>query len=189
MRKIIVTGAGLAVLALTATACSQAPSVSEKEQLAQQADTRSLDTNQPIPHYNFSQIRQTLIDAENISAQGTQTTTFFFQMGDPDPVFTCPSIGMPVANTAQLSNPDQITGVPSNWGGGSATIGQEDPNGIYAPSSSQGTYVICVNNGGQKYLQYWEGDVMSVTAAATWDTGSHSVHVTGAPTYRLRVGG
>lgn len=187
MKKITAIAAVIVGVALTATACSQPPSTAMKEQLAQQGDTRSLDTNQPIPHYNYSQIRQTLIDAEDISAQGTQTTSFFFQMGDPDPVFTCPSIGMPVANTAQLSNPDQITGVPGNWGGGHDVIGQEDPNGIYAPTASQGTYVICVDNAGRKYLQYWEGDVMSVTAAATWNHATHSVDVTGAPTYQLHV--
>lgn len=181
-RKIVTAAAGAALAVFALAACTHAPNAQQQEQAQQQADTRSLINNQPLPHYNFSQIRQTLIDAQDISATGTQTTSFFFQLGLQDPVFSCPSIGMPVPNTAQLSNPEQIAPVPGNWGGGSTNLPQMDPNGIYAPAASQGTYVICVNSSGAKYLQYWEGDVMTVTSAATWDRGTHTLNVTGAPT-------
>ena len=178
--------AAAAAISVSAAACTHGggtPSGQQQENAEQQQDTQSLVNDQPIPHFNYSQIRQTLIDAETISADGTQTTSFFFQMGDPDPVFSCPSLGMPVANTAQLSNPDQVIN-PSNGNGeyNSVTVGQMDPNGVYAPSASTGTYVICVNSSGQKYLQYWEGDVMTVTSAATWDATTHTLKVLGAPT-------
>ena len=187
MKKTGIISAALAAATVVAlTACTNNhPNVQQQEQAAQTSDTQSLDTNQPIPHFNSSQIRQTLIDAETIAADGTQTTSFFFQMGDPDPVFQCPSLGMPVANTAQLSNPMQIAPISSTWGGGATTLPQEDPYGIYAPQTSSGTYVICVNSSGQKYLQYWEGDVMTVTSAATWDTATRQIVVSGAPTYAV----
>ncbi len=187
MNKITVTlaAAGLTVLALTG--CSQStPTGQAQENAQQQQDTRTLINNQPIPHYSYSQIRQTLIDAESIAANGTQTTSFFFQLGAQNPVFSCPSIGMPVANTAQLSNPQQVVPDP-NSSAGSLTIGQMDPYGIYAPAASQGTYVICVNGAGQKYLQYWEGDVMTVAAQAEWDGAAHQIKVTGAPTATIHT--
>jgi len=183
--RTVALAAAAALIGLSAAACTSsgsAPSGQQQENQQQQGDTTSLENNQPIPHYNYSQIRQTLIDAETISANGTQTTSFFFQMGDPDPVFSCPSLGMPVANTAQLSNPQQVVNDSYPNGGAAVTIGQMDPNGIYAPSSSTGTYVICVNGSAAKYLQYWEGDVMTVTSAATWDSTTHTVKVIGAPT-------
>jgi hypothetical protein len=183
----VLGAASAAILALVLAACSSPPSAQQKEQSQQQADTSALDNNQPVPHYAYSQIRQTLIDAENIAANGTQTTSLFFMQGDPNPVFVCPSIGVPVANTAQLTNPTQVIGVSSNIGGGSAEVPQQDPFGIYTPASSEGTYVICVTGSGAPYLQYWEGPVMSVTAAATWDQATHSVKVTGAPTYTPKV--
>ena len=184
-RRIALPVAGIAITAgtvVTVAGCtSSTPSGQATENRQQQQDTKSLVTDQPIPHFNYSQIRQTLIDAETIAADGAQTTSFFFQMGNQDPVFSCPSLGMPVANTAQLSNPDQVNPDP-NSSGGSVTTPQMDPYGVYAPNASQGTYVICVNGSGAKYLEYWEGDVMTVAAGATWDTATHSLKVTGQPT-------
>ena len=183
-KKILTTIAGVALAGLAVAGCTHGsnPSAQQQENSQQQQDSQSLINNQPIPHFNYSQIRQTLIDAETISANGTQTTSFFFQLGDQDPVFSCPSLGVPVANTAQLSNPDQNYNSSYANGGTSYPIPQMDPNGIYAPSSSSGTYVICVNSSGQKYLQYWEGDVMTVTSAATWNSTTHTLKVVGAPT-------
>ena len=180
-RKTIAGGiAAVAIAALSLTACTQSGNTGQAaENQAQQHDTTSLVNDQPIPHFNYSQIRQTLIDAETIAADGTQTTSFFFQMGLPDPVFTCPSLGMPVANTAQLSNPQQVVGTGNS---NAVTTGQMDPYGIYAPAASTGTYVICVNSSGARYLEYWEGDVMTVTSAATWNKTTHTITVSGAPT-------
>jgi hypothetical protein len=185
-RKIV---AGLATLAVVGgvalSACGPGSSPQNTENSEQQADSQSLITNQPIPHYNFSQIRQTLIDAENASADTTQTTTFFFQMGDPNPINSCPSIGFPVATNAELSNPDQVVGAPNN---SSAVTGQQDPDGIYSSPSTSGTDVICTLNGGQHYLEYWEGDVYTVGGLASWDPSTHAVSVTGAPTANVHVG-
>lgn len=184
--SLIATGVIAVSIACGASSCDNngQAAAQKSENSQQQQDTGSLVTDQPIPHFNYSQIRQTLIDAETITANGTQTTSFFFQMGSPDPIFSCPSLGEPVANTAQLSNPQQVVTQDDQGNGftGAATKGQMDPNGIYAPTASSGTYVICVNGSGAKYMQYWEGDVMTVTSAATWDRATHSLNVTGAPT-------
>lgn len=185
LRASLITAGVIAVsVCCGAASCGGQSSGQKAENKAQQQDEASLVADQPVPHYNYSQIRQTAIDAQDISANGTQTTSLFFLMGNPDPIFTCPSLGEPVPNTAQLTNPQQVVTQDSQGNGisGSATIGQMDPNGIYAPSSSEGTYVICVNGSGAKYLQYWEGQVMTVTAGATWDKSTHTLKVTGAPT-------
>lgn len=179
-----------ALLTVSVAACTSGahvPSGQAQENAQQTQDTNSLLASQPIPHFNYSQIRQTLIDAETIAANGTQTTSFFFQQGNQDPVFSCPSLGEPVANTAQLSNPQQVVNDSYPSGGAAVTVGQMDPYGVYAPSASTGTYVICLNSSGKPYLQYWEGDVMTVSAAAEWDQATHSVKVTGAPTAAIHT--
>lgn len=182
--SLIAAGVIVVSVCCGAASCGGQSAGQSTENKAQQQDEQSLVTDQPVPHYNYSQIRQTAIDAQDISANGTQTTSFFFLMGNADPIFSCPSLGEPVPNTAQLTNPNQVVTQDSQGNGisGSATIGQMDPNGIYAPSSSDGTYVICVNGSGAKYLQYWEGQVMTVTSGATWDKSTHTLQVTGAPT-------
>lgn len=180
-RALIIVSAGLAGL-LAVAGCSHGPNAQQQEQNAQASDTRSLITNQPLPHYNYSQIRQTAIDVENIQAYGTQTTSFFFNMGVADPIFVCPSLGLPIPNTVQLSNPQQIAPVSGRYGGGTQVIGQMEPTGIYAPTSSSGTAVICVNASGKPYVKYWEGFVDAVTAPAIWDYAHHVEKVTGAPT-------
>jgi hypothetical protein len=189
-RTLIIAAAALAGL-LAVAGCTHGPSVpsgQQQENRQQAQDTASLVNNQPIPHFNFSVYRQTLIDAESIAANGTQTTSFFFNQGVRDPIFSCPSLGMPVPNTAQLSNPQQVQwNTAGSSGVASATVGQMDPYGAYTPSSSTGTYVICVNSSGKPYLQYWEGFVQSVTAPAVWDYGTHTLKVTGAPSYTIKT--
>ena len=105
MNRNLRTAAGAVFLAavtgLSVAACTGHPNAQQAEQNAQTADTASLEQSQPLPHYSYSQIRQTLIDAQDIEANGTQTTSFFFQQGMPDPIFSCPSLGEPVANTDQ----------------------------------------------------------------------------------------
>lgn len=184
--------AGLAVTAaavLSTAACTHGGANAQQQEQAQQnADTQSLENSQPLPHYQYSQIRQTLIDAQTMEADGTQTTSLFFLNGIAKPIFTCPSLGEPVANTDQLSNPEQIAPISGKYGGGATNLPQMDPNGIYTGSSSQGTYVLCVNGGGKPYLQYWEGPVMTVGAGAVWDDAKSQVEVNGAPTAEIHVG-
>jgi len=180
--KITALAATVTVL-LTGAACTSQNTGQALENKQQQQDTASLVNNQPIPHFNYSQERAALIEAETIAANGTATTSFFFNQGVADPIGSCPSIGLGIPDSAQLSNPQQV----NNTGNSTVTIGQMDPFGVYAPSSSTGTYVDCVNSSGQEYLVRWEGFVETVTAPAVWDTATHSVRLVGAPTVTIKT--
>ena len=175
------------VLGLALAACSHGQNVQQIEQQQQTQDTRALENAQPIPLYHYSQERAALITAENIAAQGTQTTSMFFNQGIANPVFTCSSIGLGIPDTASLSNPEQIAPVSSAWGGGSTTLPQMDPFGIYVPQGSTGTYVDCVNAAGQEYLVRWEGFVLTLTAASTWNYTTHQVNPVGNPTVKINT--
>src|SRR5215469_7509398 len=137
---------------------------------------------QPLPHFAYSQYRSTLTEVQAIQALGTQTTTFFFNQGVSKPIFECPSLGMPVASTAQLSNPSQAFNMTDGNGQyNTVTLGNMDPNGTYSPPDSTGTNVVCLNASGQPYIQYWEGFVDAVSGAAHWDSAANQVVVTGEP--------
>jgi hypothetical protein len=184
MNKTIPAIIGAALLAAGLAACQGNSTNAGQQQENQQQgqDTTTYENNQPIPHFQYSDYRQTAINVEAIQALGEQTTSFFFNLGVKDPIFSCPSLGSPFPNTAELSNPDQVTS-PSNGNGeyNSVTVGQMDPNGVYSPSSSSGTYVICLNAQGAQYAQYWEGDVDSVSGPAKWDASTGQIDVTGQP--------
>ena len=169
---VVVMGGGLA-------ACGPGgSSAQQKEQQGATSQQAEYNNTQPIPFFKWSLERQVLIDAEVASAQGDQSTSFFFNYGIQDPIMTCPSLGMAVPDTSQLSNPQQII-YPK--GREAVTIPQPDPFGIHTPPSSNGTYVICIING-KPVLQRAEETVHTVMAPAVWDANKHQIVVVGNPT-------
>lgn len=175
----------LGVLALAAipflTACGpNNSSGAAQESKDSAAIEKTFLLNQPPPHFQHSDIREVATEIEAIQALGEQTTSFFFNQGIKDPVFSCPSLGEPVASTTQITNQQQNFNSSYPNGGTSYPIGNMDPNGIYAGDST-GTYVLCVNAQGTPYAEYWEGFVNTVSGPATWDAGSGQIKVTGEP--------
>lgn len=170
------------------TGCSRGNSSSVVND--QKATNNQLDVyqkNQPVPQHTFSQYRQTVIDVENAEVDGTATTTFFFNQGVESPIMACPSLGFPVAVTAQLTNPGQIT-YGNHPGGGTdaGVVGQAEPNGVYTGDSS-GTYVTCVAPDGSRFYNYWEGFVQTVGGPAHWDKASTDIVLDGAPTVKVKT--
>lgn len=157
------------------SACSDGPGSKETEAAKQQL--AGFNANQPVPVFNYSQLRQNLIELETSQAQTTQTTSFFFNMGVQGPIGTCPSIGYPIPTTDQLTNPQQSV---THGNDGIATVGQIEANGVYTGDSS-GTFVICVDADGKPYANYWEGFVQTVSGPAVWDDAAKQVKLTGAP--------
>ena len=153
-------------------------------QQQQQSITNQLETVQPLPAVKYSQLRQTLIDIELAQTKNVATTSFMFNMGEPAPIQSCPSIGFPIASDTQLSNPMQIQG-----GGGNSNVAipQMDPNGVYSGNST-GTYVLCANADGSTYVIYWEGFVETVSGPAVWNSATNSVKLFGPSTVNVSTG-
>lgn len=171
---------------LVVAACGGHSNTGQQLEAQQQVqDTWSLIHAQPVPHYNYSQIRQNLIELETAQANGVQTTSFFFNMGERDPIQICPSIGAPIATTTQLTNPQEQVRDP-NGGSvpGSSVLAQMDPNGVYTGQSS-GTYVMCVAQDGKPYANYWEGFVQTIFGPASWNYSTHQAQLIGPPSFRF----
>lgn len=154
----------------------------EQQQASSAAD--ALIRNQPVHSYQTSQLRQNLQEIEDAQANGTVTTTFFMQMGRPDPLFSCPSVGAPIASSSQLTNPEQTVSGSNTNGYSLTTIQQMDPTGQYTGSST-GTYVMCVGADGSVTATYWEGEVFTVFATAHWDQANHKVEMDGPPSFKF----
>lgn len=186
-KKIVLVACSVALM-LPLAAChgAQTSNGQAKENKAQAADTTTLITNQAPPGFNYSQIRQNLIDIETAEANGAQSTSFFFNYAERDPYMVCPSIGAPIPITVSLTNPSQVT-----WGAnnaGPAVTDQMDPNGIYSPKSGQGTWVLCIGANGKIVPQYAEEIVHSVFAPAVWDEANHQISIIGPASVNFSAG-
>ena len=181
LNKKVSLGVVAVLAAASLTACNDTPQTDANTTEAQQAAAGQtpLLRDQPIPVFQYSQIRQNLIEIETAQANGAVSTTFFLHMGSPDPYLVCPSIGSPIPATAQLTNPSQAVG---NTGGSSAyamtSIGQMENTGIYTGDST-GTYIMCVGKDGSVNPVYWEGYVMTAFGPASWDKATHTMSIDG----------
>lgn len=167
-----------ALVCLGLTACTpDAQTTIEKDSKNSATQLSRYQKNQPVPQYDWSQYRQTLIDVESAQVHGVATTTFFFNQGVRGPVKVCPSIGFAMPSTAQLTAPDQVVGYEST----PAVVAQSENNGVYTGDSS-GTYVVCVSASGVKFISYWEGFVHVEGGPAHWDEKTGMIVDDGAPT-------
>jgi hypothetical protein len=183
--RTIIAGSGMVLALFGVAACGSSHSANSAEQAKQASQQDMYSKNQPIPLWPSSALRGTLITVEDAEVHGVATTTFFFNMGVQDPVLSCPSLGFPLASTAQLSNPQQVVNTYNNNAG--TAIPQQEPNGIYTGDST-GTYVVCARPDGSKSIDYWEGFVYTVGGPAHWDAGTHTVVVDGAATVKGGTG-
>lgn len=181
-RTIVV--ALLAVVTVASLAgCTAATSSVADDQKATNNQLNTFEQVQPIPKNTYSQYRQTVIDVEQAEIHGVATTTFFYNLGSNVPLKSCPSIGFPVAATAQLTNPQQIAWATNNGNVEADPIAQAEPNGVYT-GDSQGTYVVCVQSNGDKRIDYWEGSVETEGGSATYDPQSGQITNSGSTTVK-----
>ena len=174
MKKILTT----IVAAILLVGCTTAAVYNDEKQTDTQL--QKYQQVQPVPQYDWSQYRQTVIDVSAAQVDAVATTTFMFNMGTADPIDQCPSIGFPVPAAAQLTNPDQVRGTSG------AVVAQAEPNGAYTGESS-GTYIVCVASDGTKYIDYWEGSVKTTGGPAHWDYDKHHVVLDGKPTVTTKT--
>jgi len=164
-----------AALTVGLTACdTDTPQDSEDNNVSHQQDI--YNRVQPVHEYAHSVYRDNLQAVEDTEANGLATTSY-----DVNPVgtllFSCPSLGLPVHATDQLSNP-----LKSEWGGhsGGVAVGQMENTGVYTGQSS-GTSVLCVRPDGAVFVYYGEGTVSATTAPSHWDAGLKQIVIDGDP--------
>lgn len=182
----------VAVFGLAACTTGEDDSASRKqEQNAAQEQLDQFLVSQPVPKFNWSQLRQNLIEIETAQANTTATTSFMFLLagvGDSGPmVHSCPSIGFPIPATYQLTNPEQTVSLDTPGEGGAAvTVSQLESTGVYTGDTT-GTYVMCVDPQGDAYAFYHEGYVATVTGPAHWDIEKGEVVMDGTSSAEFTV--
>lgn len=163
MNKKLIIGAALALpIMLGAGSCDTGTNNDEAQTDKQ---LQQYQKSQPVPFYDYSQVRETILEIIDAKAHGVATTSFFFNQGVVDPILVCSSLGVPIASTTQATNPLQKVY--------EVALNQMEPTGEYTGDSS-GTYVVCAVND-DKRLAYWEGNVANVMGTAYWNTQTKSI--------------
>jgi hypothetical protein len=128
---------------LTGEACQD--TTQEKEQKAQDAQQAEANAAVPLPKiYNHTQKKQFAAILEKFDEPNLITYTYLVGMhNEITPM--CRSQGYGFPESEQFTNPLQ----PVNHGTeGVTAIGNPDPSGLYPPSSSTGTLLLCLTADG-----------------------------------------
>lgn len=162
-RTVVIMSLLLAGLFLVACGSNTATG---KEQAQTNHVMDVLINSQPAPVFDWSLERYLLIqlyEARN-NAAATYSYVTEVSLGKIIIVWSCPSVGYPIPGGTQLTNPEQLTySRVKNGTAGIRTIEgaipQVEPNGLYSPQTSAGTYVMCLNNDGTVSPVYEERNV------------------------------
>src|SRR5580693_9027478 len=128
------------------TGCDNPPPSSDQIQHAQQEALLKEGTAQTgIPSIKNFRERKLLKDIYELRDQeGLTTYTYIVAENTGKFVFVCDSIGYGIPAATQYTNPSMYQQVTS-WGDNTtwAVLPQADPNGLFSPSTAEGTWVMC----------------------------------------------
>jgi len=146
----------------------------EREQVNRSQE--GLVRNQPAPTFDWSLERHLMTQLFRARNSQTLTYTYVFNRNG-GLLFSCESLGFPIPATTQLTNPQTVV-----YNNGGTAIPQAEPNGLYAPPDTDGTFVMCLGEGsGTVEPVYIEDPVITTTrrmvmvdGQLTRAPGSHS---------------
>ena len=83
----------------------------------------------------------------------------------------CDSIGFGMPFSAQFSNPERAI---SEYQRGMTTLPMPEPNGLFPPTSSSATWVICADPDGGGFRPIYEESLLTVSTFPLLNVGSYS---------------
>jgi len=143
--KTAIAIASVAVLGVALVGCDYTPSSDEVQQEQQERILQegSAQTGMPaIKNFRERKLLKQIIEMRD--QDGLVTYTYTVPETTGRPVFLCNSIGYGLPAATQYTNPEKVDYHSS----GIVTIPQADPNGLFSPSSAEGTWVMCTDPSG-----------------------------------------
>lgn len=149
MKKIIFLFIVL-LLSISLFACERFSATSsddiQKVQSEQLLKEASAQTGMPAIK-NFRE-RKLLKDILELRDQdGLVTYTYLWNEYNGKKVFFCESVGYGIPYATQYTNPQKIEKSGHQYG--YAILPQADPNGLFSPTSAEGTWILCKNPNGK----------------------------------------
>ncbi len=137
----------VSIFVLSANSCDEPPS-SDKTQREMQEKLLAEGTAQTgMPSIKNFRERKLLKDILELRDQdGIVTYTYTFAEMTGKYTFFCDSIGYGLPYATEYTSPQK----PYYDGISKFVLPQADPNGLFAPASAEGTWVMCKNPGGKE---------------------------------------
>lgn len=133
----------LALVLTGFSACE--PSSDQVQQQQQETILREGTAQIGMPAIKNFRERKLLKDIIEMRDQdGLVTYTYLWNEMKGEKVFFCSSIGYGIPYATQFTNPQKQA-----YSGAGIILPQADPNGLFSPSSSEGTWVLCKNPQGK----------------------------------------
>jgi len=137
MKKILLV---LPVIAML-TACDVPPTSTQIERKKQEELSLQAVQQVGMPAItNFAEKRM-MKDILELRDKNVATTTYLVGMNN-QLTKVCDSVGYGLPYATQYTNPQRV----SDYAHGVVAIPQADPNGLYSPTSADGTWVLCVDH-------------------------------------------
>lgn len=120
--------------------CGKPSSVEEESNNQETQQQEAIKAVPPPAISNFNQRKTMKMIQEDLDKEKLTTYTYIASM-QGNLVFVGESIGYPISAGFQFNNPEQIV----HYNGGAVSVPQAEPNGLYSPSSDEGTYVMMID--------------------------------------------
>ena len=182
---------GLATLLLVACAPVKPQNSQSRDAIRTEQQQQAYEINQPIPQFQFSQERDTLIQLYRLQNEARATYTVVTGVNGGAPIWACASRGYALPADTQLTNPVQLTGTWVASGsnhGESRSDGQgnyyrwvdgeiemPEPNGVYSSKNTDGTWVMCVRPDGSVNPVYTELKANVFPFEVKWDPNQQTL--------------
>lgn len=156
MKKFI----AIALVALAITGCNRGNVSLQADQNQTNSQLQQYQAVQPVPFYNWSEQRNTLIQIYNAKNEARNTWAVVESITGVA-LWSCPSVGFPIPADTQLTNPDQLAATYNNGSNGwvEGAVSQMEPDGLYASGNTDATYVLCIRPNGKIVPIYTEQKV------------------------------
>ena len=143
MKKIL----GLTVAISMLAACDSQPSSDDIQRRQQEILLNEGSSQVGMPAIKNFRERKLLKDILELRDQsGLVTFTYIWSEMQGKYIFFCNSIGYGIPYATQFTNPGKVERVYQ----GGVVLPQADPNGLFSPSSAEGTWVMCKDPKGKE---------------------------------------
>jgi len=187
IKKLMVVGLiGLSPVLMGAEGCRMGTEETKVTQQVLEQQSQYAKA-QPIPAFNWSLERDLVIQLYGIRNQRVATHSVWRSdrgliEGD------CPSIGYGIPYDTSLTNPWMATDTDQGGFRNNAltSIGQAEPNGVFASTATAATWVMCAGTGGTIEPHYIETKVTVYPYPVSVDYASNRVTRAGDATVTLQ---